>query len=95
MHSSISESTGQKLTVLVDTGFKTGNDVVKGLAFGAKAVGFASPMLLAYAAEHADGVELLINQMTAELRRTMAAVGLSSVSEANQSIIRFSPFLGQ
>jgi isopentenyl diphosphate isomerase/L-lactate dehydrogenase-like FMN-dependent dehydrogenase len=40
-------------------------------------------------------VELLINQMTAELRRTMAAVGLSSVSEANQAFIRFSPFLQQ
>jgi isopentenyl diphosphate isomerase/L-lactate dehydrogenase-like FMN-dependent dehydrogenase len=92
---SIFESAGQKLTVLVDTGFKTGNDVLKGLAFGARAVGFASSILLAYAADRADGVELLINQMTTELRRTMAAVGLSSVSEANQSFIRFSPFLGQ
>jgi 4-hydroxymandelate oxidase len=92
---SISKRAGQKLTVLVDTGFKTGNDVLKGLAFGAKAVGFGSSMLLAYAADRADGVELLNNQMTAELRRTMAAIGLSNVSEASQSIIHFSPFLGQ
>ena len=70
----ISESVGKKLTVLVDTGFKTGNDVLKGLALGAEAVGFASSMLLAYAADGAAGVELLINQITAELRRTMAAV---------------------
>jgi 4-hydroxymandelate oxidase len=88
----ISETVGQKLTVLIDTGFKTGNDVLKGLAFGAKAVGFASSILLAYAADGAAGVELLINQITAELRRTMAAVGLSSVSGANRSIIHLSPF---
>jgi len=92
---SVSESVGKRLTVLVDTAFKTGNDVLKGLAFGASAVGFASSMLLAYAADRADGVDLLINQLTAELRRTMAAIGLSSVSEANPSFIRFSPFLVQ
>jgi 4-hydroxymandelate oxidase len=90
----IAERVGQRLTVLVDTGFRTGNDVLKAIALGAKAVGFASSMLLAYAADGAAGVELLINQITAELRRTMAAVGLSSVSGANRSLIHFSPFLG-
>lgn len=89
----ISERVGQRLSVSVDTGFRTGNDVLKALAFGARAVGFASAVLLAYAAEGAAGVELLINQITAELRRTMAAVGLSSVSGADRSLIRFSPFL--
>jgi 4-hydroxymandelate oxidase len=89
----ISESVGQKLTIFVDTGFRTGNDTLKAIAFGAKAVGFASPMLLAYAADAAAGVELLINQITAELRRTMAAVGLSSVSGADRSFIHPSPFL--
>ena len=56
------ESVGQKLTVLVDTGFKTGNDILKALTFGAEAVGFASSMLLAYAADKTAGVELLVNQ---------------------------------
>jgi isopentenyl diphosphate isomerase/L-lactate dehydrogenase-like FMN-dependent dehydrogenase len=88
----ISESVGQKMTVLVDSGFKTGNDILKALAFGAKAVGFASSLLLAFAADGASGVELLINQMTAELQRTMAATGCANVSAVSGSIISRAPF---
>ena len=89
----ISESVGRKLTVLVDTGFKTGNDILKAAAFGAKAVGFASSMLLAYAADGSSGVELLVNQITAELRRSMAATGCSNLSAVNGSIIRQAHFM--
>ena len=89
----ISESFDKKLTILVDTGFKTGNDVLKALAFGAEAVGFASSMLLAYMADGAAGVELLINRITAELRRTMAATGCANTSMVDRSIIHLSPFL--
>jgi isopentenyl diphosphate isomerase/L-lactate dehydrogenase-like FMN-dependent dehydrogenase len=88
----ISESVGHKLTLLVDTGFKTGNDILKALAFGAKAVGFASSLLLAFAADGSSGVELLINQMTAELRRTMAATGCANVSAISRSVISQAPF---
>ncbi len=83
----IVDSVGSKVTVLIDTGFRTGNDVLKALAFGAKGVGFANSMLLALAADGADGVELLINQITAELRRTMAATGCPNLSAINRSII--------
>jgi isopentenyl diphosphate isomerase/L-lactate dehydrogenase-like FMN-dependent dehydrogenase len=76
----------------VDTGFKTGNDILKALAFGAKAVGFASSLLLAFAADGSSGVELLINQMTAELRRTMAATGCANVSAISRSVISQASF---
>lgn len=79
---------GDKVTVMVDTGFENGNDVFKGLALGAKGVGIASPVILALAADGAQGVELLINLITAELRRTMAATGCQSLSSINKSIIR-------
>jgi len=87
----IVESVGNTLPVLVDTGFKTGNDILKGLAFGAKAVGFASSMILACAADGAAGVELLINKITAELRRTMAATGCPDLEAINRSIISQMP----
>ncbi len=89
----IAESVGQKIAVLVDTGFKTGNDVLKALAMGAKAVGFASSMLLAYVADGAAGVEILINQITAELRRTMAATGCANLSSIDRSIIHYLPVM--
>jgi len=87
----ISEQVGTKATVFVDTAFKTGNDALKGLASGAKAVGFASSILLAFAADGTAGVELLINQITAELRRTMAATGCPDLGSISKSIIRPMP----
>lgn len=89
----IAESVGDKVTVLIDTGFKTGNDVLKALAFGAKAVGFASSTVLAFAANGTTGVELLINQLTAELHRTMAATGCANLAAINNSIITQTPLI--
>jgi 4-hydroxymandelate oxidase len=83
----IVEKFGNKLTILVDTGFESGNDVLKGLAFGAKGVGLATGMILAWAAHGASGVEMLVNGITAELRRTMAATGCPNPAAINRSII--------
>ena len=91
----IVDSVDDKLTVLVDTGFKTGNDVLKALAFGAKAVGFASSMLLAFAADGSAGVERLINLITAELQRTMAATGCPNLAAIKRSIISQASPLGE
>lgn len=91
----IVDSVGDKLTVLVDSGFKTGNDVLKALAFGAKAVGFANSLLLAWGADGSNGVELLINQVTAELRRTMAATGCPNLSAIKREIIVQMPPTGK
>lgn len=88
----IVERVRDKLTVLIDTGFQTGNDVLKALAFGAKAVGFGSPMILAWAADGTNGVEMLVNQLTAELSRTMAATGCPNLAAINRSIIAQIPY---
>lgn len=84
----IAEGFGQKMTVLIDTGFMTGNDVLKALALGAKAVGFASAMLIAWAAGGASGVEIFVNQITAQLRRSMAATGCPNLAAINRKILR-------
>ncbi len=89
----IKASVGDKITILVDTGFKTGNDVLKALAFGAKAVGFASSMLLAWGAGGMPGVENLVNQITAELGRTMAATGFADLSRIERSAVIELPFM--
>ncbi|MFC1917278.1 alpha-hydroxy acid oxidase [Chloroflexota bacterium] len=83
----IVEKYGDKLTVLVDTGFETGNDVFKGLALGAKGVGFGSSMVLAWAAGGSAMVERLVDELTAEFRRTMAATGCPNLAAINRSIV--------
>jgi len=82
-----------RLTVLVDSGFRTGNDIFKGLALGAKAVGFATSVLLASSAGGAVGVEEFIGFVTAELRRTMAICGCPELSVVNRSLLVASPEL--
>jgi 4-hydroxymandelate oxidase len=79
---------GDKIDVFVDTGFETGNDVFKAIACGAKAVGFASPFILAVAADGSKAVKLLVNQITAELQRTMAAAGCPDLSSISNSAIQ-------
>ena len=83
----IVKSVGDKLTVLIDTGFENGEDVFKALAFGAKAVGFGSSMILALAADGSRGVKILVDQITAQLARTMAATGCAALSAIDKSLI--------
>ena len=83
----IVKSVGEKMTVLVDSDFETGEDVFKGLAFGARAVGFGSSMILAVTADGARGVELFVNLITAQLARVMAATGCAGLSAIDESII--------
>ncbi len=66
---------GSKVEIYVDTGFRNGNDIVKALALGARAVGFANSMLLAWGAGREDGVRRLVDLLGAEMRRTMSALG--------------------
>jgi isopentenyl diphosphate isomerase/L-lactate dehydrogenase-like FMN-dependent dehydrogenase len=71
----IVEAVGDRVTVLVDSGFRTGNDVFKGMALGAQAVGFATSVMMALNAGGADYVEQFINFIASELKRTMAICG--------------------
>jgi len=91
----IVKSVGEKMTVLIDSGFETGEDVFKALALGAKAVGFGSAMVLAMAADGSRGVELLVNLITAQLARTMAATGCANLSAVDESLICDVPLTGE
>jgi isopentenyl diphosphate isomerase/L-lactate dehydrogenase-like FMN-dependent dehydrogenase len=83
----IAKSVANKSTVLVDTSFETGNDVFKALASGAEGVGFGKSVILAAAANGAQGVELLIRLLTEELQRAMAATGCTDLSSITKVTI--------
>jgi 4-hydroxymandelate oxidase len=87
----IVEAVGQQVEVYVDTGFRTGNDVVKALALGARAVGFASSMLLAWGAAGEEGVTNLVLQLSAELRRTMSALGCADCAAVEDAELQELP----
>ena len=87
------KAAGSKLTVLVDTGFRTGNDVFKARALGAQAVGFATSVLMAASAGGAVGVEQFMAFVNSELKRTMAICGCADLSAIDSSLIYTSPEL--
>ena len=86
---------GGKVTVLVDSGFRTGDDVFKAIALGAKGVGFTTSVISAACAGGAKGVEQFVGFITAELRRTMAVCGRGNLSAIDSSALVVSPELRQ
>ncbi|MEK7354360.1 MAG: alpha-hydroxy acid oxidase [Chloroflexota bacterium] len=81
---------GKQTTVLVD-GLRTGNDVFKALALGAKGVGFANSIVMAASAGGAEGVQQFIGFITGELQRTMAICGCPRLAAIDRSLLVVSP----
>ena len=90
----IAAAVGDKLIVLVDSGFRTGNDVFKGLALGAKGVGFATSILAASYAGGAEGVEQFFGFVNAELKRTMSITGSPNLATISREVLVASPKIG-
>ena len=61
-----------ELTVLLDSGVRSGADVLKALALGADAVLLGRPYLWGLALGGQDGVETVLRMLLAELDLTMA-----------------------
>ncbi len=77
------------MTILVDSGFKRGTDVLKALALGADGVCFGNLLLLAFVAYGAQGVADMLQNLTDELQRNLSITGCRSVDAIDPSIIRY------
>lgn len=78
---------GARVPVLVDGGVRTGPDVVKALALGAKAVFIGRPLLWSLAVGGSATVTDFLDQLRAETARTMALCGATAVGELDSSLI--------
>ncbi|WP_407635261.1 FMN-dependent L-lactate dehydrogenase LldD [Legionella drancourtii] len=81
----IADAVGNKITLLVDSGIRSGLDVVRMLALGAKAVLLGRPTAYAVAAKGQAGVEYMLELIAKEMHVAMALTGVKSTSEINQS----------
>ncbi|HXJ61603.1 MAG TPA: lactate 2-monooxygenase [Verrucomicrobiae bacterium] len=77
-----------KMTVLFDSGIRTGADIVKALALGAKAVLVGRPYVYGLALEGEAGVRAVLRALLAELDLTMALSGLSQVGQLTADLLR-------
>jgi 4-hydroxymandelate oxidase len=80
---------GTNIPVIMDGGFRSGADVLKGLAFGAQAIGLGRPILLGLAADGEEGVKAVVTQMAEELRRVMIMTGVKDPASAHRKILLY------
>lgn len=76
-----------KVPIIMDGGFRRGSDVLKGLAFGAQAIGLGRPILLALAADGENGVRTLMTELTTQLVRYMIMTGIENPASAHKGIL--------
>lgn len=83
----IVDAVGDALTVLVDGGIRSGLDVVRMLALGAKGVLLGRAWAFALAGGGQRGVTHMLRLMQAEMRVAMALTACTSISAIDRSIL--------
>jgi len=83
----IAEAVGDRLTVLADSGVRSGADVVRLLALGARAVLIGRCWIYALAARGQAGVTQLLELLASEMRTTMILTGSSELSALDRNTV--------
>ena len=83
----IADAVGDDLTVLADGGVRSGLDVVRLLALGAKGVLLGRAWVYALGGGGEAGVAHVLRLIEAEMRVAMALTGITSISQIDRSIL--------
>lgn len=83
----IADAVGDRMTVLADGGVRSGLDVVRLLALGAKGVLLGRAWVFALAAQGQAGVEHMLRLIEAEMRVAMTLTGVKNIGEIDRSIL--------
>ncbi|HHF7372916.1 FMN-dependent L-lactate dehydrogenase LldD [Legionella bozemanae] len=81
----IVDKVSSELTILVDSGIRSGLDVIRMLALGARAVLLGRPTVYALAARGQAGVEHMLELIRNEMGIVMTLIGANSLADINQS----------
>jgi isopentenyl diphosphate isomerase/L-lactate dehydrogenase-like FMN-dependent dehydrogenase len=84
----IVDAVGDRLTVLFDSGIRTGADVLKALALGAKAVLVGRPVIYGLGVAGGEGARHVLAGLLADVDQSMGLAGVQNVAELNRSILR-------
>jgi len=81
------DAVGKRITVIVDSGFRRGSDVVKALALGAKAVLIGRPTLYGTAAGGEAGAARAIAIFRDEIDRVLALLGCPGIAALDREYL--------
>ena len=77
----IRREVGDKIPIIVDSGFRRGSDILKGLALGADAVIVGRATLYGVAAAGETGAFRALEILQSEIKRTMGVMGLTNLKD--------------
>jgi (S)-mandelate dehydrogenase len=77
----VAAAVGSRLTLIIDSGFRRGTDVVKALALGAHAIMLGRATLYGLAAGGEDGVGHALSILVSETDRVLGQLGCTSLAQ--------------
>ena len=83
----IVEAVEGKIPVFVDGGIRTGHDIFKALALGAKAVLIGRPFVVAAYGGQEEGIAAYVRKLQSELADCMAMTGCATLADIDRSCI--------
>lgn len=84
----IVDAVGNQLTVLLDSGVRTGADILKALAFGAQGVFVGRPVVYGLGIDGTAGAEAVLAGLLADLDLTMGFAGARTISDLRRTMLR-------
>lgn len=84
----VAHAVGERLTILIDSGFRRGSEVVKAVALGADAVLIGRAALYGLAAGGEDGARHAISLLRSEIVRTLALLGCKTLADLHPGLLR-------
>jgi L-lactate dehydrogenase (cytochrome) len=84
---SIVEAVGERVDVLVDSGFRRGTDVAAAVALGARAVLVGRPWCYGLAAAGEAGVAHVLDLLNVELATSMALTGVTTLDDLARATV--------
>ena len=84
----LGEAGSTSVPVILDSGVRSGVDIVKALALGAAAVTVGRPHVYGLALDGSAGVQAVLDNFVAELDLTLGLIGMRSIAELSPAALR-------
>jgi L-lactate dehydrogenase (cytochrome) len=81
------DAVGDRVEIICDGGIRRGSDIVKAIALGARACMAGRAYLYGLGAAGERGVDYVLGLLDADVRRTMALLGVTNVSDLSREYI--------
>jgi lactate oxidase len=83
----IAEAVNGRVPIIVDGGFRRGQDVFRALALGASAVALGRPIMYGLSLGGASGVQSVLQHLKAELQMVMQLSGVPSIKDITRDFV--------